>query len=204
MNNITVWFLYDLKISPAWEWVTISGIVWVDKRYLWLFYGCLEYHRPIITNACPSKRSQISLQPELVSILPRFPKWKITQISLSVTSYSPSSNNCKMSGPNWGTWRNTIKVEINLPVKRNPEYSLKALWVLHMTSNAGWVTCPVWGSCCQGDAKSCARSFSMSVPRSEMILITGAALRLRSERKMAFLRYSACWLCKSSKLVTYE
>ena len=46
-----------------WERVrlTISGIVWVEKRYIWLRNGCLEYHRPIITDACPPKRSQESL-----------------------------------------------------------------------------------------------------------------------------------------------
>ena len=47
----------------------ISGIVRVDKRYLWLVNGCLEYHRPIITSACPLKRSQTSLRPKLVPIL---------------------------------------------------------------------------------------------------------------------------------------
>ena len=44
-------------------------IVWVDKRYLWLVNGCLEYHRPIITIACPFKRSQVkSLRRKLVPI----------------------------------------------------------------------------------------------------------------------------------------
>lgn len=38
---------------------TISGIIYVDKRYLRLVYGCLEYHRPTIPevtvpNACIS------------------------------------------------------------------------------------------------------------------------------------------------------
>ena len=47
----------------------ISGIVRVDKRYLWLVNGCPEYHRPIITSACPLKRSQTSLRPKLVPIL---------------------------------------------------------------------------------------------------------------------------------------
>ena len=60
------------------EWIqtfgaTVSGVVWVDKRYmyLWLVNSCLEYHRPIITNACPPKQSQKSLHPKLVPILPR-------------------------------------------------------------------------------------------------------------------------------------
>ena len=39
--------------------------------YLWLANSCLEYHRPIITNACPSKRSQKSLHLKLVPILTR-------------------------------------------------------------------------------------------------------------------------------------
>ena len=73
-----------------------------------------------------------------------------------------------------------------------------------MTSKAGCLTCPVLGSCCHGDAKSCVRILSIRVPRSEMIVITGAALRLSSERKIAFLRYSACWLCRSSKLLTWK
>ena len=50
---------------------TISGTIWVDKRWLWLVNGCLGYHRPIITNACSPKRSQNSLRLNLVSILPR-------------------------------------------------------------------------------------------------------------------------------------
>ena len=50
--------------------VTISGIVWVDKRCLWLFNVFLEYHRPITTNACPPKPSQRSLHPTLEPILP--------------------------------------------------------------------------------------------------------------------------------------
>ena len=45
----------------------ISGIVWEDKRYLWLVHGCFEYHRPFITNACQTK--QKSLHPELVPTL---------------------------------------------------------------------------------------------------------------------------------------
>ena len=49
---------------------TISGIVWVDKRYCWSVNSWLEYHRPIITNACPTKRFQKSLYPKLVAILP--------------------------------------------------------------------------------------------------------------------------------------
>ena len=53
---------------------TISGIVWVDKRCLWLFNVCLEYHRPITTNACPPKPSQRSLHPTLEPTLPSVSK----------------------------------------------------------------------------------------------------------------------------------
>ena len=51
--------------------VTISGIVWVCNRNLWLVNGCVEYHPPIITNACPPKWSQKSLRPMFIPILPR-------------------------------------------------------------------------------------------------------------------------------------
>ena len=84
------------------------------------------------------------------------------------------------------------------PVKRKVEYSLNTLWVLGMMSCAGWVTCPVLGSWCHGDANSCARSLSISVPRSLMMVVTGAALRLSREQKKAFRRYSVCWLWESS------
>ena len=40
---------------------TTSGIVYVDKRYLWLVNGCLRYHRSL----------SIPLYPKLVPILPR-------------------------------------------------------------------------------------------------------------------------------------
>ena len=62
------------KLDGVWVQVfgaMISGIVWVDRRYLWLVNGCLEYHQPIITNACPSKWSQKSWRQKLVPILPR-------------------------------------------------------------------------------------------------------------------------------------
>ena len=69
----------------------------------------------------------------------------------------------------------------------------------HLTC-AGWATYTVLGSCCHGDVESCARSFSISVPRWLMMVITGAAFRLCRELKKAFRRYSVCWLCKSSRL----
>ena len=89
------------------------------------------------------------------------------------------------------------------PVKRKVEYSLNTLWVLGMMSCAGWVTCPVLGSWCHGDANSCARSLSISVPRSLMMVVTGAALRLSREQKKAFQRYSVCWLWESSRLFSW-
>ena len=89
------------------------------------------------------------------------------------------------------------------PVKRKVEYSLNTLWVLGMMSCAGWVTCPVLGSWCHGDANSCACSLSISVPRSLMMVITGAAFRLSREQKKAFRRYSVCWLWESSRLFSW-
>ena len=53
----------------------ISGIISLDKRYLWLVNGFLEYHPPIITNTCPPKWSQKSLRLKLVSFLPRESFW---------------------------------------------------------------------------------------------------------------------------------
>ena len=40
----------------------------VEKQYLWLVNGCLEYHQPVITIACPPKRSQKWLHRKLVPI----------------------------------------------------------------------------------------------------------------------------------------
>ena len=98
--------------------------------------------------------------------------------------------------------KNVVSRNIS-PVKRKVEYSLNTLWVLRMMSCAGWVTCLVLGSCCHENTNSCARSLSISVPRSLMMVITGAAFRLSREQKMAFLRYSVCRLCKSSKLFSW-
>ena len=47
----------------------ISGIIWVDKRYLWLVDGIQGKHQPIISNACPPKRSQKSLRQRPLPIL---------------------------------------------------------------------------------------------------------------------------------------
>ena len=98
--------------------------------------------------------------------------------------------------------KNVVSRNIS-PVKRKVEYSLNTLWVLGMMSCAGWVTCPVLGSWCHGDANSCARSLSISVPRSLMMVVTGAALRLSREQKKAFRRYSVCWLWESSRLFSW-
>ena len=51
--------------------------------------------------------------------------------------------------------------------------------------------------------QSLAGSLSMSVPRSLMMVISSAAFRLSWEQKMAFRRYSVCWLCKSSRLFSW-
>ena len=98
--------------------------------------------------------------------------------------------------------KNVVSRNIS-PVRRKVEYSLNTLWVLGMMSCAGWVTCPVLGSWCHGDANSCARSLSISVPRSLMMVVTGAALRLSREQKKAFRRYSVCWLWESSRLFSW-
>ena len=98
--------------------------------------------------------------------------------------------------------KNVVSRNIS-PVRRKVEYSLNTLWVLGMMSCAGWVTCPVLGSRCHGDANSCARSLSISVPSSLMMVITGAAFRLSREQKKAFRRYSVCWLWESSRLFSW-
>ena len=81
--------------------------------------------------------------------------------------------------------------------------SLNTLWVLGMMSCARWVMFPALGLCCLGDAESCAHSLIISVPGSLMMVITGAAFRLSREQKMAFRRYSVCWLCNSSRLFSW-
>ena len=48
-------------------WDSLGG-----KRSLWFADGRLEYHRPVITNTFPLKRSQKSLHPKFVPILLRF------------------------------------------------------------------------------------------------------------------------------------
>ena len=50
------------------------------------------------------------------------------------------------------------------------------------------------------ERQQCARSLRISVPRSLMMVITGAAFRLSREQKKVFWGYSVCWLCKSSRL----
>ena len=56
---------YSKKLQGEWVQVfgaMISGIVWVDKRHSWLVNSGLEYHRPIITNACPNQTN-----PEIIA-----------------------------------------------------------------------------------------------------------------------------------------
>ena len=53
------------KISESLS-AMISGIVWVAKCYIWLDSGCLEYGRPIKTNAFTPKLCQKLLRPKLV------------------------------------------------------------------------------------------------------------------------------------------
>ena len=71
---------FSVRVKLQGEWVQvfgamISGIILLDKRYLWLINGFLEYHPPIITNTCPPKWSQKSLRLKLVSFLPRVSFW---------------------------------------------------------------------------------------------------------------------------------
>ena len=79
----------------------------VDKRYLWLVNGCLEYHRPIVTNPCPPKRSQKSLHQKLVPILPR--------VSEVGNSHQKRPNGIPKTGPqcnsrlNWLSFKGNIK-----------------------------------------------------------------------------------------------
>ena len=79
----------------------------VDKRYLWLVNGCLEYHRPIVTNPFPTKRSQKSLHQKLVPILPR--------VSEVGNSHQKRPNGIPKTGPqcnsrlNWLSFKGNIK-----------------------------------------------------------------------------------------------
>ena len=79
----------------------------VDKRYLWLVNGCLEYHRPIVTNPFPTKRSQKSLHQKLVPILPR--------VSDVGNSHQKRPNGIPKTGPqcnsrlNWLSFKGNIK-----------------------------------------------------------------------------------------------
>ena len=45
---------------------------------LLMINGCLEYHRPIITNACPSRRSRNHSTQWLYQFFLDFRKWKIS------------------------------------------------------------------------------------------------------------------------------
>ena len=57
---------------------TVSGIVWMEKLYLWLANGCLYTNHPIIiTTPWSPKLSKKSLRPKAVAILPRVLEWAI-------------------------------------------------------------------------------------------------------------------------------
>ena len=66
----------------------------MDNRYLCLVDGWLEYHRPIITNACPHKRSQKSLQAKLVPILPR-----VSEVRIQIKEKRPSASREGLTRP---------------------------------------------------------------------------------------------------------
>ena len=80
VNTDTFYHPFSVRVKLQGEWVQvfgamISGIISLDKRYLWLVNGFLEYHPPIITNTCPPKWSQKSLRLKVVSFLPRKSFW---------------------------------------------------------------------------------------------------------------------------------
>ena len=80
VNTDTFYPPLSVRVKLQGKWVQvfgamISGIISLDKRYFWLVNGFLEYHPPIITNACPPKWSQKSLRLKVVSFLPRVSFW---------------------------------------------------------------------------------------------------------------------------------
>ena len=115
---------------------TISGIVWVGKRYLWLVNGCLGYHRPIVTNACPSKWSQRSLLPQLVPILPRVAEgrnaeilqWEICAKGKQMMGYWGTGTNTK---PAWYPRRNA-KLTVEISLHEAAARKFKFRWVILM------------------------------------------------------------------------
>ena len=115
---------------------TISGIDWLGKRYLWLVYGCLGYHRPIVTNACPPKWSQRSLLPQLVPILPgvaegrnaQIPQWEICGKAKQMMGYWRSVRKTK---PAWYPRRNA-KLTVGISLQEAAAWKFTFWWVISM------------------------------------------------------------------------
>ena len=83
---------YSPLRKPEGEWVQafgsmISEMYWVDNCYSYLSNCCLEYHRTILTNACPPKLPQKLLRPKLVPILPYVTVYDSSGIR-GITSFS--------------------------------------------------------------------------------------------------------------------
>ena len=99
------------------EWVqalgaTISGIIWVGKRYFWLVNSCLEDHQPIITNARlvhpndPRSHCAQSLHP---FSLGQFLNWEVYKIQITKLSKHNlfsglSSPRCQPLHWRWAVW----------------------------------------------------------------------------------------------------
>ena len=95
-----------------------SGIVQVDKRYLWLVNGCLEYHRPIITSACPLKRSQTSLRPKLVPILLHVSEvGNLRNLFISLSSIHLSTGLRGLKTTQRQGWRRAEILKLNWPIE---------------------------------------------------------------------------------------
>ena len=96
----------------------ISGIVRVDKRYLWLVNGCLEYHRPIITSACSLKRSQTSLRPKLVPILLHVSEvGNLRNLFISLSSIHLSTGLRGLKTTQRQGWRRAEILKLNWPIE---------------------------------------------------------------------------------------
>ena len=97
----------------------ISGIVRVDKRYLWLVNGCLEYHRrPIITSACPLKRSQTSLRPKLVPLLLHVSEVRnLRNLFISLSSIHLSTGLRGLKTTQRQGWRRAEILKLNWPIE---------------------------------------------------------------------------------------
>ena len=140
-------------------------------------------------NGLSAKKTTATTKPVLSSATDDIQQTPVTPNTFSCTKYCERRIPCEK-----------CHFPKHLTCEVKGRVSLNTLWVLRMMSCARWVTFPALWLCCHGDAESCARSLSISVPRSLMMVITGAAFWLSRERKMAFRRYSVCWLCNSSRL----